>query len=786
MIRHILAAGVFMIAFGVWPAAGQGGGVVTQGLAATPESTWRIEMTGDAYSLWAADAERREILNEIAMLSGAALGGDSLGGRVSLTVTNASLEELLARLFQNTALVFAYDQTHKRYRIVDIQGFRSGGHIGPTGNNDPQNEDAPHIDGQNGPFSASAKTGNRITAPTQPRIFSSLDSQGRPKYKAGEILVRFKPGVTDDQIRALHTTLGGKSLAWRPKRRLAKVKTPEGLSELAAVREYLASGLVAHAERHALRYPMTVPDDPLYSSQWAHPKMNSEQAWQVTTGDPGVIIAVIDSGVDYTHPDLAPNLYVNDIERNGQNGADDDGNGRVDDIYGYDFADNDANPFDTASDGHGTHVAGIAAAAGNNGLGIAGVAWRSQIMALKVQKDGYTTFETFAVLDALEYARINGARIVNCSYGGEDSSPEERKALADLAAEGVLAVCAAGNAGTGLDADVHPIYPAAYDLENIISVGASTQQDYLASYSYYGAQSVDLLAPGTSIRSTLPAAAHTNASVTLTAPPETTYSAIGLLYAGLTDASGITGELVACGEGYPEDFQENLAGRIALIQRTTPDENFYFSTKVANAAAAGAAGVIIYNNRSQATDPGDTLDTDGGTLGSPGDWLPAVTISKADGEALLSTLPLQVTLIHSVTADSDNYGLLSGTSMAAPQVAGAAALLMSYKPEMTVAEIKAAILDSVDKIPATEGKTVSGGRLNIGHALCLAGAVPGDVNCDAIADLADAIFILQILSAHRHDVCMACLNAGTDPIGDGRITPSDVLSIIQRLAGTRQ
>ncbi len=796
-IRHILAACLLMIAFGVLPAAGQGATAVTQGSGAVPESTWRIEMTGDAYSLWARDAERAEILSEIARLSGAAIGGGkALRGRVTLSVTDASIEEVVARLLQNTALVFTYDPANNRYRIATIQGFRSGVPNGLNGNDSSQNGVSPTDIGKSDPSRTHSRKVKPATHETSMGIFSSQDSQGRPKYKTGEILVRFKPGVSTEQIRNLHNELGGESLAWRPHRRLATVKIPAGRSELAATRDYLASGLVEHAERHALRYPMTLPNDPLYGAQWAHPRMNSQRAWQFTTGAPGVIIAIIDSGVDYTHPDLAPNMFVNQAELNGQDGVDDDGNGYPDDIHGYDFAgsglfpNGDADPYDAAADGHGTHVAGIAAAAGNNGVGTTGVAWQAQVMALKVQIDGNEAFETQAVLDAMDYALASGARIVNCSYGGEAGSEEEFKGLKDLAINDVLAVCAAGNGSIDKDSDQFPIFPASYDItagfgeqagysvDNIISVGASTEYDSLAGYSYYGAQSVDLLAPGTSIRSTLPAAAHTNASVTSTATPDV-YTAIGLLYAGLTDASGITGDLVACGEGYPAEFQDDMVGKIALIRRSDLSAEFTFAAKVGNAAAAGAIAAIIYNNRV------DDLDADGGTLGSPGDWLPSVTISKADGEVLKDNLPAQATLVHSVTADSDNYGLLSGTSMAAPQVAGAVALLWSFNPNLTVAEVKNAILTSVDKIPAVEGKTVSGGRINVGNALCLVAAVPGDVDCDGVFDLGDMVFVLQVLAAVNLDVCPACLAAGTDPDGSGDISLADALLVIQQIAGLR-
>lgn len=199
--------------------------------------------------------------------------------------------------------------------------------------------------------------------------------------------------------------------------------------------------------------------------------------------------------MDYTHPDLAGNIWVNPGEIP-NNGIDDDGNGYVDDVYGYDFINNDNDPMD--DNGHGTHCAGIIGAIGNNGIGVAGVTWKVKIMPLKfLRADG--TGDTAASLNAIAYARRMGADIISCSWGGKAKS----QALGDaIASTNALFPCAAGNEGS--DNDKTPHYPSGFDLPQIISVAASDAKDGIPAFSNYGATKVDVAAPGDWIMSTYP------------------------------------------------------------------------------------------------------------------------------------------------------------------------------------------------------------------------------------------------------------------------------------------
>jgi subtilisin family serine protease len=248
---------------------------------------------------------------------------------------------------------------------------------------------------------------------------------------------------------------------------------------------------VLTVEKERYVHAALVPDDTYWSSQWGPAKIKVPSAWDVTMGDAGIVIAVVDSGIDIGHEDLSDNLWVNTAEWSGTAGADDDGNGYVDDLVGWSFVNGGSNDISDAY-GHGTHVAGIAAAEGNNRRGIAGVCWDCRLMTLRVlDSSGNGTYSDVA--EAVVYAVNNGARIINLSLGGEPYSQQLEDAVEFAYDHNVLVVAAAGNYGESV------LYPAAYD--STFAVAASGQDDRHASYSNDGPQ-VDVSAPGSSIYST--------------------------------------------------------------------------------------------------------------------------------------------------------------------------------------------------------------------------------------------------------------------------------------------
>lgn len=231
-----------------------------------------------------------------------------------------------------------------------------------------------------------------------------------------------------------------------------------------------------------------IPSDTHFDSD-----IDAAEAWEVSTGSNNVIVAVIDTGVDYNHPDIAANMWTNPGEING-NGIDDDGNGYVDDYYGYDFENNDGDPFDDHY--HGTHCAGTVGAVGDNGIDVAGVNWNVKIMALKFLDAGGFG-DTVNAIDCVDYADMMGAMISSNSWGGGGYNAGLRSAIEAAGLNGHLFIAAAGNDAD--NADITPHYPAAYDLDNIMSIAAWDKNEQLASFSTYGATTVDLAAPGVGI-----------------------------------------------------------------------------------------------------------------------------------------------------------------------------------------------------------------------------------------------------------------------------------------------
>lgn len=542
-------------------------------------------------------------------------------------------------------------------------------------------------------------------AEASPRIGGSPEAP----YLEGEVLVKFKPGITPGAAAVLAATIDGDG--GRPFRLLSGERQCQYLllrSERLGTRELLDAlrGLpeVEAVSPNYRRSLQRLPNDPKYSRLWGMARIQAPEAWERNTGSSDVVLAVIDTGVHYGHEDLAANMWRNPGETPG-NGIDDDNNGYRDDVYGYDFAadgrgNNDSDPMDI--DGHGTHVAGIMAAVGNNGLGVCGINWKARIMALKGFRPDMHIYDSDCI-EAIDYAvmmkRERGVNVVaiNASFGGGGSNPLQQEAIADAAALGIAFVCAAGNEGA--DNDSTQFFPANYDLPGIVSVAASDQNDGLASFSNYGASTVDIAAPGVAILSTvLPGQGQEawlkSGSDVLDAAP--------LEFSGTTAAAGLSRLVYDCGLGRgASDFPAAVNGQIALIERG----EITFEQKALNAQNAGAVGVAIYNSA--------TGDMSGWTLNSRRDWVPVVSLSRADGLLVRSRGAHAVNL----TNRPASYGLSSGTSMATPHVCGALGLLAAHFPADDLQKRLGRLYSGADRVDALDGKMIYGARLNLARAL---------------------------------------------------------------------
>lgn len=381
-------------------------------------------------------------------------------------------------------------------------------------------------------------------------VFSPVHASDLP-YKPGELMVRFAPKA-DGKKRALAecnavlAAIDGGAIkhSFKLVHGLTLVKLPENITVESAIAKFKKVNGILYAEpNYKIKLFSEFPNDTRFNELWGmhnggqlyleesgfpssgmlDADIDAPEAWEIAT-DSNIVVAVIDTGVGYTHPDLNTNMWVN-LGEIPDNGLDDDGNGYVDDIYGYDFSgytpdDQDSDPNDEY--GHGTHCAGIIGAVGNNGEGVTGVCWNVRIMALKIMPPYSGNWEALVsnAVEAIDYSVVNGANIINASWGiGTNYSQALKETIEDAGDAGVLFIAAAGNAYFANNNDINPIFPASYECNNIISVLATNDNDKKWSESNYGANSVDLGAPGVAILSCEPGGDYQYMSGTSMAAP---------------------------------------------------------------------------------------------------------------------------------------------------------------------------------------------------------------------------------------------------------------------------
>lgn len=340
---------------------------------------------------------------------------------------------------------------------------------------------------------------------------STIGAQGcrncnRRTALADGVLVSFRNNASSTSRQAALSSAGCSQVAtFNTAAGLTHARVAAGQNINQTLQALLADPAVEFAEPNFILTTQdhAQPNDPRFNQLWGlnntaqtNADVNALQAWHSQTGS-DVVVAVVDSGLDFNHPEFASNVWTNPNEI-ANNGIDDDGNGYVDDVRGWDFVNNDNNPMD--DNNHGTHVAGTIAAQGNNGIGVVGVNWNARIMPLKFMNNlGRGTVAN--AISAINYAVANGAVVSNHSWGGTGFSTALSNAIARANVAGHLVIAAAGNSGN--NSDISPIFPGAFDLPNIISVAATDQNDGLANFSNFGANSVDLGAPGVAIVSTV-------------------------------------------------------------------------------------------------------------------------------------------------------------------------------------------------------------------------------------------------------------------------------------------
>lgn len=556
-------------------------------------------------------------------------------------------------------------------------------------------------------------------------------------HEDGEVLVKYRENRATEHSARFRSMWRLSTVKTYKTSGIHKVKLPADMTVDQAVAIYRSDPDVLYAEPNYRYRLLALPNDTEIGRLWGlvndgtggtmGADMDADQAWDLETGSRDIVVAVVDSGVDANHPDLAANIWTHPGEVP-DNGIDDDGNGYVDDVHGWDFADHDNRPVDVH--GHGTHVAGIIGAVGNNGIGVTGVCWQVSIMPLRfiTAADYGTTADAIA---AIEYAAANGADVINLSWGGGDFS----RALKDaIDAVDALVVCAAGNAGNNLD--LVPAYPAGYDSANILSVGASDADDFPAWFTNYSDSRVDVAAPGTDIFSTVPDRQTIFAD---------DFSDITHWLAG--DAWGlqaIYGNRVLA-ESPGGNYTDNMDAWVRLdplnlsgLSGVRLDFSIIGSTAGAGdrLVVEASSNGTLWNRLWVGLDDGP-VQAITGTIAT---WQLAVADLKAYDRAASLHIRFRFLSDASGTADgylidnlavtcadtthgSSAYQYYQGTSMAAAYASGAAALVMVQNPSLTPTEARLLIESTVDRKRQFDGYVATGGRINAFNALVSVAAV---------------------------------------------------------------
>jgi subtilisin family serine protease len=361
-------------------------------------------------------------------------------------------------------------------------------------------------------------------------VFSSGGLAQDYEYIENQIIIKFKAGAQPEETLSLRDQLRG-VVVERFALIGAQLWNITGISVPQAIARFQNDPRIDYIEpNYILSVIDTIPNDESFPSLWAmhntgqtggttDADIDAPEAWDTHRDCRNIVVGVIDSGVNYNHPDLAANIWTNPNEIAG-NGIDDDNNGFVDDVHGWDFVNGDSDPMDDYD--HGSHVSGTIAAVGNNGIGVTGVCWRGRIMAVK-SFDSSGRGQLSDSIRAIEYVTMMkrdfgiDVRLTNNSWGGGGFSQAMYDAIRQAQDVGMLFVAAAGN--ESVDNDEQPFYPASYDLESIIAVAATDHVDARSSFSNYGTTTVDLGAPGSSILSTMADGRYASASGTSMATP---------------------------------------------------------------------------------------------------------------------------------------------------------------------------------------------------------------------------------------------------------------------------
>jgi subtilisin family serine protease len=496
-----------------------------------PSGRFFLNIIDGRITLIAKDSPLGSVLEEIGNRSGVKiiLSPAIRSNRVTLDWKGIPLEEGIKKLAGNAGLVYKRGETGAIY-LSEV-------HVVPSSSEAPDRADKREID-----FKMPLSPGEEEET-ANPRKGSGNLSPGREisgkeedvSIVMNEMVIRFNRDLSEAEINKFLTDSNITIKKYIAALNYHVLSLPDGMTYYDALAYFKSKKMLYQAEPNYIIPIKALPDDPSFPLQWGlnnsggsgvnDADIDAPEAWDFSTGGRNVVIALIDTGVDYTHEDLEDNIWHNPHEIPGNN-LDDDGNGYIDDVIGWDFVDRaSGNPDEDYEDpdndpldrhGHGTHVAGIIAAIANNGKGIAGVAYNSRIMALRaayMDESGEGILESVDAVQAILYAAENGAKVINISWGDYVESNLIKDAISIASSRGAIICASAGNDNTG-----NRIYPAASDNPAIIAVGSTDKNDNWATFSNYG-KWVHVSAPGRDIYSTTPGNTYGYLSGTSMATP---------------------------------------------------------------------------------------------------------------------------------------------------------------------------------------------------------------------------------------------------------------------------
>ena len=569
--------------------------------------------------------------------------------------------------------------------------------------------------------------------------FASLMSGSSAHYVPDEVLVKFKPATSAQTRLATVAAQGHSVFANLNQPGWAQVKIGTGQTVEAALAVYQNDPNVSYVQPNYIYHATAVPNDPQYGLLWAFKNngqtintgtyqptsgtpgddMNIEKAWDHITDCSSVVVAVVDSGVNYTQEDLVGNMWSSATNT----------------LYGYNYVDNNNDPMDLH--GHGTHVAGIIGAAGNNATGTTGICWKASIMAVRVL-DATGSGTTANIIQGINFAVANGAKVINMSLGGGAFDTAFSSAITNAQINDVVVVAAAGNDGSDNDSVTTPTYPCNFSQPNLVCVAALDQNYALANFSNWGSTSVDVGAPGTNILSTWAGSSTTISDYFNTSGAlNWTTSGGGWAYNQLS-LSGNPVDVLVNPNTFPNGLYSNNADNrvyktFNLSGKNAAVLSFYAQVDVL------AGDLLNINYKSNGGDPfssGVTLDSGygstGGVIGPASyDLSPCIGATCSVGFQLLTNangtdfgVGILFFSIEMLALNTAGYNTINGTSMATPEVTGLATMLRAYNPQYTYADTVNAVKKG-RAAASLAGKTTTGNAIDVMSSLSYINAPTG-------------------------------------------------------------